>query len=310
MASVTSGLALTHNCLRVHNPMRLVDFYTQKFGMKMLGDLQTAAGEKYTILGFAEHPGVLWHPNKTYLELRSHEVGPPVPYRSSRNESYWKIGITTPDVNEAASRLRASGESVGDGSQFLEIGFLTHLCDPEGFGIELLQHDFAKNFVKKTPSSSSPLGFPATLGQITLRISDAEASLRFYRDTLGMKLLSRQSVSQYGFVLYFLAWTDEETPNPDVDAVENREWLWKRPYTTLELQHIEGHPGYRAPAPSEAGFLGMRVHASNIRDLKAHLTSAGVTVVASSENDDPFGLPSFEIRDPDGIPIFFNQIAL
>ena len=69
-------------------------------------------------------------------------------------------------------------------------------------------------FSRGVPSPGLPLGFPATLGQISLRIADADASLSFYRDILGMKLLSRQDVAQYGFVLYFLAWTDEETPNP------------------------------------------------------------------------------------------------
>ena len=58
----------------------------------------------------------------------------------------------------------------------------------------------------------------------------------FYRGSLGMKLLVREDVSQFGFVLYFLAFTDEKPPNPNVDAVENREWLYQRPYTVLELQ--------------------------------------------------------------------------
>jgi len=311
METPTQGLALTHNCLRIHQPEKLVDFYTRKFGMKLLGDLETESGEKWYYLGFADGPGVLWNPIKTYLELRHNpKTANTVPYKPSRNETYWKIGLTTPDVDEAAERLRASGVSVADGSQFRDIGFLTHLADPEGFGIELLQHDFKSNFRRGTPSADLPLGFPATLGQITLRISDAEASLRFYRDQLGMKLLSRQDVSPYGFVLYFLAWTDDTPPSPDVDAVENREWLWKRPYTTLELQHIVGHAGYRPPASNEAGFLGMRAHSSNIRGLKTHLASLGISIVNSSDDDDPIGLPSFEIRDPDGIPIFFNQIAL
>jgi len=279
--------------------------------MKLLGNLDTESGEQWFYLGFADAPGVLCHPNKTYLELRHDpKTENPLGYKSSRNEVYWKIGVTTPDVDEAASRLRGAGVQVGNGSQFRDIGFLTHLADPEGFGIELLQHDFESNFVRGTPSPDLPLGFPATLGQITLRIADAEASLRFYRDQLGMKLLSRQDVSPYGFVLYFLAWTDEEPPSSDVNALENREWLWKRPYATLELQHIAGHPGYRAPAANEAGFLGLRAHSSNIRSLKTHFASIGVPVVNSSDNDDPMGLPSFEIRDPDGIPIFFNQIAL
>ena len=48
-------------------------------------------------------------------------------------------------------------------------------------------------------------------------------------------------VADYGFELYFLAAVSEEEaakmPDPnDLDSVGNREWLWQREYTTLELQ--------------------------------------------------------------------------
>ena len=36
----------------------------------------------------------------------------------------------------------------------------------------------------------------AVVGQITLRVADASASLAFYTDTLGMTLLSRQKVNR------------------------------------------------------------------------------------------------------------------
>ena len=53
-----------------------------------------------------------------------------------------------------------------------------------------------------------------------------------------MKLLSIQDISAYGFSLYFLAFTAETPPVPSgLESVENREWLWQRPYTTLEIQH-------------------------------------------------------------------------
>ena len=55
-----------------------------------------------------------------------------------------------------------------------------------------------------------------------------------------MKLLSIQKVEAYGFTLYFLAFTDETPPNEDLNSIEIREWLWQRPYTTIELQHIPG----------------------------------------------------------------------
>ena len=60
-----------------------------------------------------------------------------------------------------------------------------------------------------------------------------------------MKLLSIQPVKRYNFTLYFLAFTEEDPPIlEDLEAVENREWLWQRPYSTLELQHRWGtEPG-------------------------------------------------------------------
>ncbi|MGY8690777.1 MAG: VOC family protein [Verrucomicrobiales bacterium] len=89
------------------------------------------------------------------------------------------------------------------------------------------------------------------LGQVSLTVRDAEESLAFYRDTLGMGLLSRQEVPAHGFTLYFLAFTDEQPPNPSIDAVENREWLWQRPYTTLELRANASNT-QRVPHPPES----------------------------------------------------------
>ena len=65
--------------------------------------------------------------------------------------------------------------------------------------------------------------------------------LELYRDKLGMKLLSIQDVSNYGFCLYFLAFMCDSPPCPaDLHSVANREWLWQRPYTTLEVQYKPG----------------------------------------------------------------------
>jgi hypothetical protein len=59
--------------------------------------------------------------------------------------------------------------------------------------------------------------------------------------------------------------SDEELPEPDLEAVQNREWLWARTYTLLELQHLqtplvdqvhhrrEGAAGFEALGLAEAG---------------------------------------------------------
>jgi len=314
----TIGLAITHNRLQVHHPQQLVDFYKDKFGMKLLGTME-GMQKKFYYLGFADGEGVLWNPIKTYLELVFDPSLPEEerqPYKSSKDDIYWKVGVSTRDVDEAAGRLRTMGLNVANGTRVPNVGYVSHLRDPDGFTIELLQHDFQANFVPSPASSSLPLGFPLALGQVTLRVSNADASLRFYQDILGMKLLLRLPVKCHDgarSVLYFLAWTDAQPPNPDVNAVENAEWLWRQPFTTIELQHMVSPPlqaGFQEIPTGGAGFLGLRAFSPRVADLKKHLEHHGYATEDFSSDDPVMGLPSFVVRDPDGIPITVNQIAL
>ncbi|MEM8949428.1 MAG: VOC family protein, partial [Pseudomonadota bacterium] len=144
--------------------------------------------------------------------------------------------------------------------QFGDIGYMAHLEDPEGFSIELLQHRFQANHRDGDGDPAAALGGGARIGQITLRVKDLEAALSFYRDRLGMTLLSIQPVTDYGFTLYFLAFTEELPPASDLEAVGNREWLWQRPYTTLELQHVHGTASpFALPSEGHSGFAGIAI---------------------------------------------------
>lgn len=171
-------------------------------------------------------------------------------YTHDGGQRYWKIGITLPDVDLAAAYLRRKGVDVSTPKQFLDIGYMCHLKDPAGFVIELLQHDFQGNRPDDAADPAAPFA-GACIGQITLRTGDIAAEDAFWR-ARGMQLLSVQDVAQYGFDLHFYAFTDEKPPNADLWSVENREWLWKRPYTTLEFQHLAG--AQFAPAPDYRGL--------------------------------------------------------
>lgn len=179
-------------------------------------------------------------------------------YRHTQDDRYWKIGITVPNVDIAYEQLVAAGVDVSHPRQFLDIGYMCHFVDPEGFVVELLQHHFEGNRPADTGSPDEPLGGGARIGQITLRAKDIAAALAFYRDRIGMRLLSIQPVIARGFTLYFLALTDDQPPGSDLEAVENREWLWQRSYTTLEFQHLQGSdasPGL--PIAGGPGFAGL-----------------------------------------------------
>ena len=93
-----------------------------------------------------------------------------------------------------------------------------------------------------------------------------------------MKLLSIQDISVYGFSLYFLAFTSETPPVPgELESVENREWLWQRDFTTLEIQH---RPGGQPCSPMDSqgegvSHLVMEVGGEAFSNIAPHLREGG-----------------------------------
>jgi len=220
------------------------------------------------------------------------------PYQGGRNHVYWKIGLALQDVDVAREKIMKLGTNVSSPAQFFDIGYLCHLADPDGFSIELLQYMFEKNFVKPPLHTDLILGQPCLIGQITLRCSNIEKSLEFYQHLIGMKLVSIQEVTQYNFTLYFLAFTEENPPHEDLNSVDIREWLWQRPYTTLELQHV---PGTKLQGMDDncLGITSMEIQAPH--EIKEKLISAGYGIVSENET-------SYQVNDPDGARIQITSI--
>lgn len=219
--------------MRVRDPARQERFYRDVLGMT---DIRGG-------LGFSEEQMAL-----------KFEAGASTPYEPRPDAFYWKIGITLKNLAVAVEYLRGLGIEVSEPRQFRDIGYLCHLRDPEGFSIELLQQGFEGNH--SDPGEGHPIAGQAILAHLTLRVADIDAAKALFGGTMGMRLMSVQPVPERQFTLYFYAWSDEPLPLPDLEAVENREWLWARPYTLLELQHLEGASALARLDPKEAGFQG------------------------------------------------------
>lgn len=185
---------------------------------------------------------------------------------ASPDDIYWKIGLALEDVDVSGHVYQKNGGTWGGANQFLDVGYLGHTVDPAGFAIEFLQTTFKNSEeVRQQRSAVAGVGQPGAgplgqkqdpvVGQITTRTSNPRKCVDFYTNMLGMKLLCIEPVTRYGFDLYFFGFTNETPPYPDqLTHVGNREWLYQRPYTTLEVQYVKGGtPSLNTDLPSDAG---------------------------------------------------------
>ncbi len=216
-------------------------------------DPGAARGFYRDILGceIADENGVLTCGFSHGARLVFHEA-PVALHEAAKDNRYWKIGLTMPDLDRAVAHLNWAGWPVSRPQQFLDIGYLCHLTDPAGLPIELLQQGFEGRAA--AGPDGHDIGAQATLAHLTLRAESQAAADKEWLGK-GMRLMSFQPVPSHGFTLYFYARTDEAPPDPDLTTVANREWLWRRPYTLVEVQVYDDGRAITPVNWSMAGFL-------------------------------------------------------
>ncbi|MEM7177879.1 MAG: VOC family protein [Pseudomonadota bacterium] len=179
------------------------------------------------------------------------------PHDPRPTDLYWKIAVSVPNIDLAVAQLEACGVTPSPPRQFRDVGYLAKVTDPEGFVIELIDHWFQGERPDQ-PHDETRLGGGAHLSLITLRTADIGA---IEPDLLsrGMSPLSVQPVEPYGFTLYFYAFTDEAPPDPDLTAIANRPWVYQRPYSVLEIQHVHALAAETSPAEGAGGYSSLSV---------------------------------------------------
>jgi len=227
--------------LNVSDPERLAEFYCRVLGMERSErDGHIAAG--YGRAGAA-------------LVFKPAEASGPYAHRST--DRYWKIALTVPDVDCAHAQLLENGVNASTPHQFRDVGYLSHFTDPEGHIIELVQHTFAGEAKTRLGDPDAPLGGGAEIGLVTLRSTDIAKDIDRCEAATGLKYLVREQVFDLGFDLYFLGNPDDAPPSSDPDALINRPWIYQRPYTVLEFQHLKNHGRVDAPVSGQNGYQGL-----------------------------------------------------
>ena len=233
------------------NPKALVQFYCEILGMREKSE---------NVVGYG--------PFEACLEFTASSDND----QAGQNDYYWKIALAVPNIELACQQLARRGVNVSTPFQFQDVGYLAHFQDPAGFAIELIDHAF-QGARSKVSFDESLFGGGAHLNLLTLRTNDIAAAETTCL-AWGMKPLCVQPVKGREFTLYFYADTDETPPSPDLAAIQNRTWLYQRPYTVLELQYLHEKPELAIKPEGAPGFAGFVLSgAANEKIVCADLTT-------------------------------------
>jgi len=156
-------------------------------------------------------------------------------------------------------------------------------------------------------SDSSASGEQATrdfiLSQTMLRVRDADKSLAFYRDVLGMTLLSKFDFPEMKFALYFMGFLrPEDGPLPA--ARDARAEFTFRQKAAIELTHnygTESDPafgGYHNGNNDPRGFGHIGITVPDVYLACERFEKLGVEFVKRPDDGKMKGLAF--IKDPDG----------
>lgn len=222
--------------LHTHTPKQALAFYTHILGMQLRDTHSSPSHTTYT-LGFGNSTRYiqLIHPLNTASSTYQHHP----------QDNYWKFSLFVEDIQRSYQKIAAHQHPISEPFQLGDIGYLAHTADSEQHHIELIQTTF-KNHppLQAAPETSDPLGELPVLGLLTIRTADPIQAIRFYETVLDMQLLVRMQVNRgNGFSLYFLGSKQHTAPSPDIDAIENRHWLYQQDDLFIEIQHYWGNQG-------------------------------------------------------------------
>jgi catechol 2,3-dioxygenase-like lactoylglutathione lyase family enzyme len=308
--------------LTVSDLDRSIDFYSKVLSFEKVSESEFAGSE------YEHLEGVFGLRMRTarlrlggeYIELTEYLApkGRPAPQDARANDRWFQhIAIITSDMDRAYKRLRAfKVQHASTGPQRLPdwnrnaAGIQAfYFRDPDGHFLEVLEFPPDKGDPKWHRSASFQNAPALFLGidHTAIVISDTEASLKFYRDVLGMKVVGESE--NYG--------TEQEHLNNIFGARLRITSLHAAEGPGVEfLEYLAPRDGRPYPPEEQANdlihwqtrFVGARIDeaASALQTSRSKLISTGVVELTAPDHDgkrqsDKAGFQrSIVVRDPDG----------
>ncbi|KAJ0414879.1 Glyoxalase/Bleomycin resistance protein/Dihydroxybiphenyl dioxygenase [Aspergillus carlsbadensis] len=255
MATDTSKYKLNHTMLRVKDPKRSVEFY--KFlGLNQIQQLDFP--ENKFSLYFLAYTGPEslqgdrhWTDRHGVLELTHNHGTESDPNYSIANgneephRGFGHIAISVDNIEVACQRLEDAGYAF---QKKLTEGRMRHIAfvkDPDGYWVEIIERQ--DEAIKADSTDPGSYRFNHTM----LRVKDAEVSLKYYQEVMGMTLVRTMENKDAGFNLYFLAYSAsnpkalEDARNPVAEWEGIVELTWN--YGTEKQEGKVYHDGNAEP---------------------------------------------------------------
>lgn len=132
---------------------------------------------------------------------------------SDPGRGFGHVCISVDNIQAACQRIEDAGykfqKKLTDG-RMRSIAFA---LDPDGYWVEIIGQKNVDDTKDITLTETSSYRFNHSM----IRVKDAERSLKFYQDVMGMKLLRTNEQKEAKFTLYFLGYHDKpnegDTPN-------------------------------------------------------------------------------------------------
>jgi catechol 2,3-dioxygenase-like lactoylglutathione lyase family enzyme len=289
---------------------RAVEFYTHALSFKKISESEVdgeAWEHLYGVFGLRMRTARLQLGDE-YLDLMQFLTpeGRPLPIDSRSNDRWFQhVAIIVSDMDRAYAHLRKYNvRHASSGPQRLpdwnkNAGGIRafYFRDPDGHALEVLNFPEDKGNVKwRRKSDDLFLGIDHT----AIVISDTDASLRFYRDALGLSVAGESE--NYG--------TEQEHLNNVFGARLRITALRSANGPGIELlEYLAPRDGRRYPAdakPNDLVHWQTRLVGSNAELVARTLRKIHTPFISSNVVDAGFG-KSFLVRDPDGHAVQFVE---
>mmetsp|Transcript_8617 Transcript_8617/g.22250 ORF Transcript_8617/g.22250 Transcript_8617/m.22250 type:complete len:339 (-) Transcript_8617:84-1100(-) len=290
--------------LRVKDPAKSLPFYTKNFGMTLVDvfDFPEMKFSVYTLAtlppkdgayglkpGTPEAHAYKWTMTTTAIELVYNygTEGDDTKYHPGNDgHGFGHVAFNVADVYAACATLEKDGVSFRKKPDEGRMKGLAFALDPDGYWIEI---------VKRGDEVTEWDGY--NLSQTMLRIKDPAVSIPFYRDVLGMTLISQSDHgvgTDWGFSLFFLGYgEDGKRPGLRFNPV-------------LELTHNHGTEkdaafAYGTGSSPNSGYSHLGVLVDDVYGVSDALAEAGYVFFKKPDEGKMKGVAM--VRDPDGYKI-------